>query len=278
MSPTPERTLALNASSGRAACLGPDVGTPHVAPDATPKDAQPLDFGEADSAACSASSPEPDAAACSASSPEPDAAGCCSTTSRSYSSTCRSGWSHSCPPTFRSVSECAPQPWSRETTLPSSGDHSLAHTPNSWPSDPASGTTNPQLAQEAPAARDPAVSGPREPSYHRVAASSRALRFITRSRPRPSSRSASRSISSSPVPASQPGSSRSSPATYGSRSVGPTSPGASRSAHGSQAGASKESSPGSSPDSHTVAFRERGIRESVTYQRHPVYPGAVAAK
>src|SRR5699024_7176212 len=96
--------------------------------------------------------------ACSGSSAEPAGAGS-STTSRSYSSTCRSGWSHSCPPTLRSVSECAPQPWSRETTLPSSGDHSFAHTPNSCPNDPASGTTNPQLAQEEPAARDPAVSG-----------------------------------------------------------------------------------------------------------------------
>src|SRR5699024_12265578 len=87
------------------------------------------------------------------------AEGLSSRTSTSNSSTCRSGCSHSCPWDATSVSEWAPQPWSRETTLPSSGDHWLAQTPNKFPSDPASGITNPQVAQGAPAALAPGEIG-----------------------------------------------------------------------------------------------------------------------
>src|SRR5690606_38373362 len=38
-----------------------------------------------------------------------------------------------------SASEWAPHPWSAQTTRPSSGAYSFAHTPKSWPSEPASG-------------------------------------------------------------------------------------------------------------------------------------------
>src|SRR5699024_4906359 len=110
------------------------------------------------------------------------AEGLSSRTSTSNSSTCRSGWSHSCPWDAASVSEWAPHPWSRETTLPSSGDHWLAQTPNKFPSDPASGITNPQVAQGAPAALAPGVSGPRDPAYQRGGAASMEARIITRSR------------------------------------------------------------------------------------------------
>ena len=45
------------------------------------------------------------------------------------------------------ASECAPQPWSQETTRPSSLACALAHTPNTCDSGPASRTRNPQDAQ-----------------------------------------------------------------------------------------------------------------------------------
>src|ERR1700760_4700634 len=49
-------------------------------------------------------------------------------------------------------SEWAPQPWSAETTRPSSGAYALTQAPNRRPSWPLSGTKNPQLRQCAGAA------------------------------------------------------------------------------------------------------------------------------
>src|SRR5712692_1374232 len=65
-------------------------------------------------------------------------------------------------------SECAPQPWSTETTLPSSGAYSFAQTPNTRPSGPLSLTMKPQVRHLARA-----DLGPCSPEYHRPAASSR---------------------------------------------------------------------------------------------------------
>src|SRR5690625_8011704 len=53
-----------------------------------------------------------------------------------------------------SVSECAPHPWSIETTLPSEGDHSLVQAPKTPRSEPAKGVKNPQVPQARLAARD----------------------------------------------------------------------------------------------------------------------------
>ena len=85
------------------------------------------------------------------------------------------------------------------TTLPSSGDHSLAHTPKVVRSDPARSTRKPQVEHGALAAIAPGVIGPCEPVYQRWAASVRPWRESTRARPSPSSSTASRSASSSPV-------------------------------------------------------------------------------
>ena len=57
--------------------------------------------------------------------------------------------------------------------MPSSGDHSFAQTPNTVPSEPCSGTRNPQLWQAAAEATAPALVGPCGPRYQRSAASSR---------------------------------------------------------------------------------------------------------
>src|SRR6266853_4049172 len=70
-------------------------------------------------------------------------------------------------------SECAPQPWSTETTLPSSGAYSFAHTPKTRPSGPFSLTKNPQVTQLAGAELASGESGPCSLVYHRSAASSR---------------------------------------------------------------------------------------------------------
>ena len=67
---------------------------------------------------------------------------------------------HSGPWSGRSVSEWAPQPWSRETTLPSSAAHSLAHTPKMARRAPAMGRKKPQVEQVAWAFRTPSASGP----------------------------------------------------------------------------------------------------------------------
>src|SRR5258706_10593126 len=75
--------------------------------------------------------------------------------------------------TLAAPSECAPQPWSTETTLPSSGAYSFAHTPKTRPSGPLSLTKNPQVTQLAGAELASGESGPCSLVYHRSAASSR---------------------------------------------------------------------------------------------------------
>ena len=167
-----------------------------------------------------------------------------------------------------SVSECAPQPWSTLTTLPSSGDHSLAQTPKTVPSEPCSGTRNPQLPHAAADASDPALVGPCGPRYQRSAASSRPCGDSTRTRARASSSIATSSSSGSPVGV-QPGSRRGSSAWNGRTSPGPMSPGRSRSDHGSHAGPRTASAPGSSSTSQTVAVRPRGTRATVTVHSQP---------
>ncbi len=167
-----------------------------------------------------------------------------------------------------SVSECAPQPWSRLTTRPSSGDHSLAQTPNSWPSEPCSGMRNAQVVQAAAADTAPAAVGPCEPRYQRSAVSASPWGDSTRVRARARSSIATSSASGSPEGV-QPGSRRGSSARNGSTSPGPMSPGRSRWDHGTHSGARIAPSPGSSTASHTVAVRPRGTRATVTVQAQP---------
>ena len=80
-------------------------------------------------------------------------------------------------------SEWAPQPWSAETTRPSSGAYAFAQAPNSRPSSPLSGTKNPQLTQCAGAAWASGVRGPCSLAYQRSAAPSRPTADRTRDRP-----------------------------------------------------------------------------------------------
>src|SRR5258708_33912949 len=75
--------------------------------------------------------------------------------------------------TLAAPSECAPQPWSTETTLPSSGAYSFAHIPKTRPSGPLSLTKNPQVTQLAGAELASGESGPCSLVYHRSPASSR---------------------------------------------------------------------------------------------------------
>ena len=72
------------------------------------------------------------------------------------------------------VSECAPHPWSRLTTLPSSGDHSLAHTPKTVPErrpGAGRGTRTSGTRRRTRASRG--SSGRADPRNQRSAASSR---------------------------------------------------------------------------------------------------------
>src|SRR5215472_16725053 len=73
------------------------------------------------------------------------------------------------------ASECAPQPWSSETTRPSSGAYSLAHTPKTRPSGPASGTRKPHVTHGPGAARASGVPGPCSLEYHLTAVLSRPM-------------------------------------------------------------------------------------------------------
>src|SRR5215475_3988750 len=57
-------------------------------------------------------------------------------------------------------SECASQPWSDDTTRPSSGAYAFAQAPKKRPSSPLSGTKKPQLTHCAGAA---CASGDRGP-------------------------------------------------------------------------------------------------------------------
>src|ERR1700734_4028871 len=184
-------------------------------------------------------------------------------------------------------SECAPQPWSAETTPPSSGAYAFAQAPNSRPSSPLSGTKKPQLMQCAGAAFASGVRGPCSLSYQRSAAPSRPMADSTRVRPGAGSSDGSAGpASGSPGPESGPSSNQSttasSPSTAtsgtrrsssggaGSRSPTPRSPGRSRSCHGTQSGASSEPGPGSSTVSLTVTTLARGPRTTVTAHLQPV--------
>ncbi len=67
----------------------------------------------------------------------------------------------------------------------------------------------------------------------------------------------------------QPGSSRRSSASVGSRSPGPMSPGRSRSLQGTHSGARRASGPGSRTVSSRVTTLAREARATVTAQRQP---------
>ena len=83
------------------------------------------------------------------------------------------------------ASEWAPQPWSRETTRPSSLAYSLAQTPNIVASGPVRRTRKPQPTQRPGADWASGQSGPCSPAYHRSAAASRPSTDSTRDRPSP---------------------------------------------------------------------------------------------
>ena len=181
-------------------------------------------------------------------------------------------------------SEWAPQPWSAETTRPSSGAYALAQAPNSRPSSPLSGTKNPQLTQCAGAAWASGVRGPCSLAYQRSAALSRpdgrqdarppgrgqlGRRAGPASCSPASPRRRTQSITASSPSRVTSGMSRSSSGGAGSRSPTPRSPGRSRSCHGTQSGASRASGPGSRTVSSTVTTLDRGARATVTAHRQP---------
>src|SRR5580704_12427612 len=197
------------------------------------------------------------------------------------------------------ASECAPQPWSSETTRPSSGANSFAQTPKTRPSGPASGVRNPHVMHGPGAARASGVLGPCSLEYQRAAVVSRPMADRTRDRPaspgaapavpssmdgaagtspteaassEPSSHWAVSSQSSTPSSPSSmlTGTSRSSSSGAGIRSPTPKSPGRTRSLHGTQSGASSESGPGSRTTSSTVTVLARDALVTVTAQRHPM--------
>src|SRR6266700_3535702 len=80
------------------------------------------------------------------------------------------------------ASECAPQPWSSDTTLPSSGAYSFAQTPKTRPSGLPSRTRKPQVAHGAGAACASGVRGPCSLAYQRTAVASRPIAESTRAR------------------------------------------------------------------------------------------------
>src|ERR1700689_1634141 len=81
------------------------------------------------------------------------------------------------------ASECAPQPWSADTTRPSSGAYAFAQAPKTSPSSPLNGTKKPQLRQCAGAACASGDRGPCSLAYQREAAPSRPIAESTRDRP-----------------------------------------------------------------------------------------------
>src|SRR5437899_1287780 len=180
------------------------------------------------------------------------------------------------------ASECAPQPWSDDTTRPSSGAYAFAQAPKKRPSSPLSETKKPQLAQCAGAACAMGDRGPCSPVYQRSDANSRPMADSTRDRPGAGSSpgsagpasASSASGSNQSTTASSPssttsGTSRSSSGGAGSRSPTPRSPGRSRSCHGTQSGASRAPDPGSITDSLTVTALALGARATVTAQLQP---------
>src|SRR5271166_1696370 len=79
------------------------------------------------------------------------------------------------PPGAVAASECAPQPWSSDTTRPSSGANSFAQTPNTRPSGPARGVMKPHVTHGPGAARASGVPGPCSLEYHLAAVRSRPM-------------------------------------------------------------------------------------------------------
>jgi hypothetical protein len=72
---------------------------------------------------------------------------------------------------YQSVaSECAPHPWSTETTRASSGEIAFAHTPNDERSEPAIGKKNAHEEHGFGAACAIGDCGPRSLSYQRLLA------------------------------------------------------------------------------------------------------------
>jgi len=169
------------------------------------------------------------------------------------------------------ASECAPQPYSTLITRPSAGESPFVHTPKAARSDPATGTQNAQVPQCAGALRAIALRGPTSPAHHRSAASARPSRDSTRSRPRPSSKATAAACSASAESSVEKNATttRGSSGSAGKRSPGLRSPGRSRSLHGTHAGASSASGPGSSTTSSTVTDLERGARVTATDQNQP---------
>ena len=87
----------------------------------------------------------------------------------------------------RRTSECAPQPWLKATTRPSSLASPLAQTPKVCASGPARRIMKPHVEQESGEPWARGESGPPRPSYHRSAAASRPSGERVRTRPRPRS-------------------------------------------------------------------------------------------
>src|SRR5207247_2561725 len=83
------------------------------------------------------------------------------------------------------ASECAPQPWSADTTRPSSGAYAFAQAPKKRPSSPLSGREKPQLTHCAGAACAMGDRGPCSLASQRSDAPSAALAASTRDRPPP---------------------------------------------------------------------------------------------
>src|SRR5260370_5072362 len=177
-------------------------------------------------------------------------------------------------------SEWAPQPWSADTTRPSSGAYAFAQAPKRRPSAPLSGTKNPQVPHCAGGAWGGGVLGPCSLVYQRSDALSRPMADSIRDRPGagsslgspgPASGSPSNQSRTASSPSSTTsGTSRSSSGGAGSRSPTPRSPGRSRSCHGNQSGASSAPGPGSSTVSLTVTTLDLGARLTVTAHRQPV--------
>src|ERR1700749_3786191 len=146
------------------------------------------------------------------------------------------------------ASECAPQPWSADTTRPSSGAYAFAQAPKKRPSSPLSGRKKPQLAQCAGAACAMGDRGPCSLVYQRSDAPSRPMADSTRDRP------GAGSSPGSAGPASAASASRANQSTTPPSPSRPTSgrpPAAAGPAAASSASGSNQSPPASSPSSTT---------------------------
>ena len=174
------------------------------------------------------------------------------TTSMCRSSKARLACTHRRLGSGGSISECSPQPWSSETTRPSSGLHLFAHTPNKRSSSPLSGTKKPQVEHRLPSAvLVLSAFGPRGPSYQRLAACARPNELNTWRRVRRNTSTASLT-SCRDDSWTSPSSIRSSSGLVPMESVGDRSVGSRRSFHGIHLGGINASSAGIREDSFTV--------------------------